>query len=182
MGVIRSVKRWWRSKGFGIHSPFAFYFVTKVLRESLPYYCYHDIDCMVYDAPEGKSASMPKAGELKALLRIICHFIPSEVYVHPSAPDEISRTIRMADSRIKFSSEPRMFQCYFGDVSPDDLAKKSSIVTDGEGVIVLFRPTRQMKQLFESIEHVMTFSGDAMYIIVSRHDFQTQDFEVNIRP
>lgn len=33
-----------KSKGFGIHSPFAFYFVTRVLKEHLPYYCYADID------------------------------------------------------------------------------------------------------------------------------------------
>lgn len=37
-------RRYNRSKGFGIHSPFAFNFVLKVLRERLPYYAYDDIE------------------------------------------------------------------------------------------------------------------------------------------
>ena len=42
MGRLRryrtAFKRYRHGKGFGIHSPFAFSFVLKVLRERLPYY------------------------------------------------------------------------------------------------------------------------------------------------
>lgn len=40
-----ALRRYNRSKGFGIHSPFAFNFVLRVLRERLPYYAYDDIEC-----------------------------------------------------------------------------------------------------------------------------------------
>ena len=39
-----ALKRYHKSKGFGIHSPFAFSFVLNVLREKLHYYAYADID------------------------------------------------------------------------------------------------------------------------------------------
>ena len=31
-------------KGFGVHSPFAFSFITKVIDERCGYYCYQDIE------------------------------------------------------------------------------------------------------------------------------------------
>lgn len=47
MGKIRRYRTAWsrhhRSRGFGIHSPFAFKFVRGVLRERLPYYSYEQI-------------------------------------------------------------------------------------------------------------------------------------------
>ena len=39
---ITALRRYHRSRGFGIHSPFAFKFVLNVLRERLPYYAYED--------------------------------------------------------------------------------------------------------------------------------------------
>lgn len=48
MGRIKryysALSRYHKSGGFGIHSPFAFYFVTKVLRERLPFYEYEKIE------------------------------------------------------------------------------------------------------------------------------------------
>ena len=47
MGKIRryctALTRYRKSKGFGIHSPFAFHFVLNVLREKSAYYAYADI-------------------------------------------------------------------------------------------------------------------------------------------
>lgn len=36
--------RWWRTRGFGIHSPFAFGFVNEIARERYGYYAYPAID------------------------------------------------------------------------------------------------------------------------------------------
>ncbi len=40
---MNSLSRYKRSKGFGIHSPFAYRFTTRVLHERLPYYAYSEI-------------------------------------------------------------------------------------------------------------------------------------------
>lgn len=48
MGRLRryrtALRRYQHSKGFGIHSPFAFRFVLTVLRERCPYYCYEQLN------------------------------------------------------------------------------------------------------------------------------------------
>ena len=50
MGRLRryrtAFKRYRHGKGFGIHSPFAFSFVLKVLRERLPYYSYARLEAL----------------------------------------------------------------------------------------------------------------------------------------
>lgn len=42
--VIKMVYKMKHHRGHGIHSPFLFSFITKVIEEKDPYYAYHDID------------------------------------------------------------------------------------------------------------------------------------------
>lgn len=77
--------RWRRSRGFGIHSPFAYNFITKVLRErEAEYYAYAEIAAFCPRARRagfneifaGKDMSIPEA---QLLFRVLCHFNPSEI-------------------------------------------------------------------------------------------------------
>lgn len=79
-----ALRRYNRSKGFGIHSPFAFYFVRRVLRERCPYYAYDNI--VAYRRQARKLASKRKAGKqiiscenAKMLFRITCYFSPGDI-------------------------------------------------------------------------------------------------------
>ncbi len=86
--------RWWQllrhSRGFGIHSPFAFRFITEVLNERLPYYAYDNINATV----DGHSAH-----EWRTLFRVLVYFRPKTVAIISDKPEfhrEARRVLHLA--------------------------------------------------------------------------------------
>lgn len=79
---ITAVNRYKRSRGFGIHSPFAFTFVLRVLREQSAYYAYTDIGerraiaASLAHKVEGKRPKIISMKSAKMLFRIACYFHP----------------------------------------------------------------------------------------------------------
>lgn len=77
--------RYHRSKGFGIHSPFAFRFVLRVLRERCPYYAYASLDAKrgeVLAVPKrvrGKASHVASRNEMRMLFRIANCFNPQRM-------------------------------------------------------------------------------------------------------
>lgn len=89
MNLIKKIAsypaRWRRSRGFGVHSPFAYNFITKVLREKdAAYYAYAEIAAFCPRARRagfneifaGKDMSVPEA---YMLFRVLCYFNPVEI-------------------------------------------------------------------------------------------------------
>lgn len=88
MGRIKryrtALSRHHRSKGHGIHSPFAYNFVRFVLREKSPYYCYDDMEEMrqaVIDALRDvkKHPRVISFKGMKMLFRITNFFNPQHI-------------------------------------------------------------------------------------------------------
>lgn len=74
---VRSYKRWRHGRGFGIHSPFAYDFVTRTLRERLPYYAYSKLDALAAEKWQGVSGS----ARLRLIFRIAVRFNPATATV-----------------------------------------------------------------------------------------------------
>jgi len=77
--------RWRRSRGFGVHSPFAYYFITRVLCEhEAAYYAYPEIAAF---CPKARRAGFNEIfasrdmaiPESQLLFRVLCHFNPREI-------------------------------------------------------------------------------------------------------
>lgn len=69
--------RWLRyRKGFGVHSPFVFNLITKVIEERCPYYCFYDI-ALSRKKQVLHNAIQPRQGEL--LFRLTNYFQPSNI-------------------------------------------------------------------------------------------------------
>lgn len=105
--LLNSVPRYKRSRGFGIHSPFAYSFVTRVLGERLQYYPYHDIALR-------RNMAMNLASQIaghrrviskknaRLVFRVACYFNPDAVLqigttygVSTTAILDVSRSSRL---------------------------------------------------------------------------------------
>lgn len=152
---MNPITRWWRSKGHGIHSPFAFRMVTGVLPERGRYYAYDDIE------------QLPESGRLKLLFRVVCELEPSTVY-GLFMPDMEKAVILMADSRVRFVDDPENADLFVGAL-PRELH---------EGKSALFWSAGPAWKEFRSrLTGGMTFSNGRVGLAVNRHGLPRQDFE-----
>ena len=90
--------RWRRSKGFGVHSPFAYSFITGVLTQTeCAYYAYGEIAAF---CPRARKAGFNEifAGrdmsiaEAHLVFRILCHFNPTRI-VEMGHGHEVTNTL-----------------------------------------------------------------------------------------
>ncbi len=180
---FRRIKRAWRSRGFGIHSPFAFRFVTCVLRESGEYYAYRELRRIAGDRKAFR--------RLALVFRLVCEFRPAVVSVVGDSDftAHIDRTVKLADSRIKTYScseaaDPSCMQnpgfCIIqsarnvNDMDFFDRALRSECM-------VAFMDVSGADDcgLRDLLTSGMSFYNRRTIILVSRHDLPRQNFEVN---
>ncbi len=77
-----ALHRYKRSKGFGVHSPFAFNFILRVLRERNPYYAYDTIHSRRYRVKKLVTAGHSRIisyKNAKLLFRVTCYFSPDTI-------------------------------------------------------------------------------------------------------
>lgn len=71
--------RYRSGKGFGVHSPFAFNFILKVLEERCPYYAYPDIEEKRKTAEELCPQGVLTRKEARLVFRVVNHFNPEKI-------------------------------------------------------------------------------------------------------
>lgn len=179
---FKRVKRSWRSRGFGIHSPFAFRFVTCVLRERSEYYAYREMREFIGNSGRFKSMTL--------IVRLVCEFRPAVVAISGDAnADILSRTVRLADSRVDIVKA--------SDINPDDYADAAQsllyVITDNtadeqtvarlssqaDATVCLGQGMILFGKLKANQLAGMIFKSRHSAVIVNRRDLPRQDFEVN---
>lgn len=174
---FRPLKRAWRSRGFGIHSPFAFRFVTRVLREDGEYYAYRELRRIAH--------SGARFADLSLLFRIICCFSPSEVGVFGGLSVQARKAIALADSRVRIVDMPAVgltpqMLYVAGGSDREAVIEAVGRVFGKEGVVICHEvPSDMLAELKALLTSGMTFSNATSTILISRHDLSRQDFEVN---
>ncbi|MCM1348011.1 MAG: hypothetical protein NC338_01250 [Firmicutes bacterium] len=87
---LRSPRRAARSRGFGIHSPFAFRFVREVLTQRYAYYCYPRLEAAA--SLDGVNRRM-----VKALFRLALFFRPEAIEVRGAISPSVALALRLGN-------------------------------------------------------------------------------------
>lgn len=184
--VWRPLGRARRSRGFGVHSPFAFRFITFVLRgERNIYYSTSKITTTA-----GNRYNRRRLG---LLFRIICDRQPQTLVIPAGTLSETERSvIALADSRL----QPINLQDMTADLTAilpaehmllflpafktEHIQTARHILHSENSTLILFDITPQeLSVLTDSIDHIMIFTNRKAAVIVSRHDLPRQNFEIN---
>lgn len=162
--VPRRVKRWWRSRGHGVHSPFAFRFITMVLRGRGVYYASSEL------------SAMPEARWHRLLFRLVCELEPTGVSGRALTAHEL-RAVALADSRVRVVDEAD------GPDKPNKANGPDICMHLSAGDVMIVRDITAeaecWRELCDGLAAGMTFTNGRIGIAVSRPDLPRQDFEID---
>lgn len=189
---LTSFNRYRRSRGFGVHSPFAYYFIKRVIKESCHYYSYQSIDCAA--EKEGVSrrdtrllfrvanylnpAAMLMAGESRAALTAL-KSVSASIPVTYSVSDAdavtryldshgVDRPFVYIDPTARFPYETLL------QLSRDVINSQGTLVIGGMKRGNLMR--RLLKDTESGMKYGMTFSNGTMAIIIGDCKLPRQRF------
>lgn len=157
-----AIKRYNRSRGFGIHSPFAFHFITSVLGERSPFYAYELIDSLRHgaaDAARRMHIRHPRMISLKnarMLHRVACAYAPDaliQIGVHYGIS---TAAVMEYDSRMRgvVYSPANPFADVFREVTSryEERLEACSSMSDAKEIFLGLRPKRPMMM----VNHIAT--------------------------
>ncbi len=169
-----ALRRWHRSRGFGIHSPFAYRFVSETLR-GRPRNRYDYAPLVRLCA--GRDAAGPLRHILRRLYRIVAHLRPSHVTVIGHDPQHL-----MTDTAALIPGGTAARPMLIVTSPPVDTRLLSRTLAD-EGIIY-FTDLRdsELRRAYDTLRtdttHVMSFTNDREAIMVSRHDLPKQEYRI----
>lgn len=182
MGLWNYYIRWRHSKGFGVHSPYAYRFVTEVLRPG-PYgrYCYWDIE----DKLEGRERNDYKFIKLIKFIIRLALFLNSKRII--SSPDlRISEIIagilkipifNCVDNISKFSSKDLLI--FEGSM---DIYVLKEIIESGAAVLAI-RPADSIRSLLDKpISKGLLLKDSQILILISRPEMEYISYDISLSP
>lgn len=161
--ITSRLKRWRTAHGFGVHSPFAYYFITRVLRERLPYYDFDLLPPICRDEIRRNHARM--------LFRLVAFFKPDTVYVTGTHADTAMAIVTLAHPSARRESAPCRAQMaiYAGGVADHAEPGREVTVTFGADAVKALRA-------LPSPAAGMTFHNSKAAVTVIRHGLPSQSY------
>lgn len=158
-----------RSRGFGVHSPFAFDLLSNTLHEPKGYAYYPDGD-------------IDKNPVLRLIMRLVARFTPRRVMVSDDPDGLISRAVARADSRVSLTGDaPDMVILSGSNDSPQAVdSALEAIKTGGVVFIINRRKVPDIARLLKkNMTRGMTFYSRHKLLIVAAPHLPRRDYEIS---
>lgn len=175
-----ALRRYKRSKGFGIHSPFAFNFVLRVLRERCPFYAYDDIHASRWQASQLAKSKKRRRGMVsfkyaKMIFRITSHFNPLSILQIGTTHGIVSKSLLSVSSSSKLytylgiGNQSNIYDSITADVASriskfDEIeqaisAYNNSLNAENKPFIVINQIDKDAKLIVETVSKAINESG-----------------------
>lgn len=148
--------RWRRSKGFGVHSPFAYRFITDVWRQPLPYYAYE----LIADKRH------------RAVYRIVSTLQAESYFVAGS--ENLARAVALAlpGAKSTDAASARLI------VAEGEAANHIELRPQAHAIIVGNSTCAAWKTLKDSMNYGMTFENGTLAVAAAFKHLPRQHFDL----
>lgn len=184
MGIATAYKRWRHTRGYGVHSPFAYSVVRRVIRPGrYSYYGYHDIEVTIGSHLLRRDMSHVHS-DTRMLLRLAAMLHPHSAYLSDDAHPAYYAALKAADSRMMVVRRPSQAAdtsmiCTSGDtVALDTLV--SHIGRPGNSIAMLECPDGWKERIFEAMPEGLLLFGRHNIIAINRPGMQKLAYSVRI--
>lgn len=180
MKLVERFRRIRTGKGFGVHSPFAFWLLTEVIRGRYAYYGYEEIEEALEQHPEegvlrGHCRLLLRlAGRMGAAMAILPDGTPAAV---KAAVKGAGRRIRILSPRASLRGAQRLLLWSEGEL-PQGNALPAVLSREGSLIVVL-RPGQGVKEeLWEAMGGGVLIDGGSVLIGVVKKDIRKACYEI----
>lgn len=167
--ITGAPRRLARRRGFGIHSPFAFAFVRRVLAETCGYYCYPRLGA------EARAAGL-SSRLLRLIFRLSLFFRPDDYNIIGGDSHAVESAIGCGMPSARRINTPSRFIVVIGGVADVSLPS-----TDEDVLIVVANPSDNcglLNVLWAKCGSAMLFRGSKVAVIMCRRGLPRQTFNV----
>lgn len=166
--LISYLSRYRHTKGFGVHSPFAFRFITETL-------CNRKEAYYLYPALEYNGHGDDRI--LKLILRVLCALKPKSVGLLPNAQPRVRDIIKEVNKDIVLNmKDPDMF--IISPAYKNDSRHLIMECLDRGGSVLWCEISQETIDIIRAMKHGMTFSNGHTLIAVGRRDLPRQHFSL----
>lgn len=162
--VLKSFNSWKHKRGFGIHSPFAYRFVTEVLCQRWHYYAY---------------IILGRDENLRLIHRLAVDFQPEKFYIVASDKNKWAKPITMATSKAMPTDTPKAGTLLVAEW-PYMTHRTIKALKAGANAMIMNASDDALERIAAVLKHGMCFYNNHGTIVVANLDhLPRQDFNVN---
>lgn len=167
--LFRKYLRWRHSKGFGVHSPYAFGFVEEVLNpRDYALYGYHDIDAAFFN--EGSPGNISRK-EIRLILRILVFLNTKRILTFTSAAKEfrvLEKILNIPFVNLDKETGLNISSCDLVMIDQSEYGPEPIIkALNCKASVLAIKPDKELKSLMEKpLNKGVLFAGNKHYLLV----------------